>query len=127
MDKYLTHTAEEYRKAVKVFKALVAMLPNKKPSSPAYEHERTMTALALEALRYAALRTENPSLTRAHLKGMHGQVIYSEQPGMSAGIVDCRSETIVTLGPQGIYRDEWFHGLPGRYYRFPVGSSDPLD
>ena len=45
---YLTHTAEEYRAGVKYFKQLSQLALN--------EPERSMSALALEALRYAAVR-----------------------------------------------------------------------
>ena len=127
MDKYFTHTAEEYRQAVKVFKALVSMPPDKKRSGPAYEHERAMIALALEALRYASLMLENPPLTRAHLKEMHGQAVYLEHTGglaVKAGVVDCRSDTIITLDPcGGACAHEWFYGFAGRYYRFPLDKA----
>lgn len=121
---YLTHTAEEYRSAVKALKAMQGIHFDGQCSREAQERERVILAAVLEAARYAALRQENPPLTREHLKQMHGMAVYMENPDFSARIVDGRNETIVILGPAGTERGEWFHGIPGRYYRFPPNGAD---
>lgn len=127
MDQYLTYTAEDYRNTVKALKAMRNIPFDNQRSREAQERERAILEAALEAARYAALRMENPPLTREHLKRMHGRAVYLERPEYSsgsAGIVDGRNETIVILGPEGIERGTWFWGIPGRYYRFPVDGAD---
>lgn len=118
---YLTHTAEEYHRAVKYFKKLVEILQE--------EPEREMVPLALEALRYAAIRKENPPLTLAHLKQMHGQPVYcSSWTGgpTGGGIIDANSERVILLDHDGVYRDTWFWNSTGKYYRFPLNGVDLL-
>ncbi|BDF69154.1 hypothetical protein CE91St41_01350 [Oscillospiraceae bacterium] len=124
---YLIHPAEGYLQAVKALKVALAAPMDKKRSREAQERERATLEVALEALRYAALCAENPPLTRAHLKDMHGRAVYLEHPpqaGTLAGIVDCRNETILSLSPfGGADTHEWFCGNTGRYYRFPLGGA----
>lgn len=119
---YLNRSEAEYLQAVKYFKKVRETV-----STP----EQRIFDTALEALRYAALRIGNPPLTREHLKRMHGQPVYLEQPVMGSdgqgGIVNCRDETILVLDHEGTYKDEWFHGINGgRYYRFPLNGVDLL-
>ena len=119
---YLTHTAEEYYAAVKYFKKLLQLSLN--------ESERGMAALALEALRYAAIRMENPPLTLNHLKQMHGQPVYcSSLTGgpTGGGIIDARKEQVILLDHDGVWRDSWFWNSTGRYYRFPLNGVDLLE
>lgn len=118
---YLTHTAEEYRAGVKYFKQL-SQLALKEP-------ERSMSALALEALRYAAVRMENPPLTLNHLKQMHGQPVYcSSWTGgpTGGGIIDANKEQVILLDHDGVWRDTWFWNSTGKYYRFPLNCVDLL-
>ena len=118
---YLTHTAEEYRAGVKYFKQL-SQLALKEP-------ERSMSALALEALRYAAVRMENPPLTMNHLKQMHGQPVYcSSWTGgpTGGGIIDANKEQVILLDHDGVWRDTWFWNSTGKYYRFPLNGVDLL-
>ena len=119
--KYLTHEAADYFKAIKWFKQL-STIATETP-------ERDMVALALEALRYAALRAENPPLTHNHLKQMHGQPVYcsSFMGGPSGGgIVDAHKEQVILLDHSGVWRDTWFWNSTGKYYRFPLNGVDLL-
>lgn len=118
---YLTHTEEEYRRAIKYFKQL-SQLSMEEP-------ERTMVAMALEALRYAAIRKENPPLNHYHLEQMHGQPVYcsSLTGGESGGgIIDARKEQVILLDHDGVWRDTWFWNSTGKYYRFPLNGVDLL-
>lgn len=127
MDKYLTHSAEEYRSAVKVMKFLQSIPFDSQRSRAAQERERALLAAALEAARYAALRMDNPPLTWEHLKRMHGRAVYLDHPELftgAAGIVDGRDETMVFLGPEGTERWAWSSGFQSKYYRFPVDGAD---
>lgn len=119
--KYLTHTAAEYLAGVKYFKQLAAL--------PLSEPERNMAALAQEALRFAALRAENPPLTLAHLKQMHGQPVYCssiEGGPTGGGIIDAHKEEVILLDHSGVWRDTWFWNSTGKYYRFPLNGVDLL-
>lgn len=118
---YLPHTAEEYHRAVKYFKQLMQLAKE--------EPEQGMIAMALEALRYAALRKENPPLTWRHLKEMHGQPVYcgSVYGGQTGGgIVDARKGAVILLDHDRVWRDtwEWYDGR--RYFRFPLNGVDLL-
>ena len=127
MDQYLTYKAEDYRNTVKALKVMQNIPFDNQRSREAQERERAILAAALEAARYAALRMENPPLTREHLKRRHGMAVYLERPEYSSGSAgsgDGRDETIVILGPEGTERVEWFHWIPGRYYRFPADGGD---
>ena len=118
---YLTHTAEEYLAGVKYFKKLV--------KAGLKEPDRSMSDLALEALRYAAVRMENPPLTLNHLKQMHGQPVYcSSLTGgpVGGGIIDARKEQVILLDHGGVWRDTWFWNSTGKYYRFPLNGVDLL-
>lgn len=131
MEKLLTHTGEEYRRAAKALKLLLAS-GNERAGVSAGESpaEAALAAVILEALRFAAVRADNPPLTRAHLKQMHGQAVSLEVPALgcdaTGGIVDCRDETLLILDHSGYYKAEWFHGTAGRYYRFPLNGVDLL-
>lgn len=119
--KYLTHTADEYAAGVKYFKQLGKLALN--------EPERSMAALALEALRYAAIRMENPPLTSEHLKQMHGQPVYCkswESKGSGGGIVDANKEEVILLDHDGVWRDSWSWYESGVHYRFPLNGVDLL-
>ena len=118
---YLTHTAEEYLAGVKYFKKLV--------KAGLKEPDRSMSDLALEALRYAAVRMENPPLTLNHLKQIHGQPVYcSSSTGgpVGGGIIDARKEQVILLDHGGVWRDTWFWNSTGKYYRFPLNGVDLL-
>lgn len=120
---YLNHAEEEYRSAIKYFKQLDQQLSLS-------ESERGMIALALEALRYAAVRKENPPLTLNHLKQMHGQPVYcSSWTGgpTGGGIIDAHKEQVILLDHDGVWRDTWFWNSTGKYYRFPLNGVDLLE
>lgn len=117
----LTHTAEEYRRAVKYFKLLEKVVQE--------EPERSMIPIALEALRYAAIRAENPPLTARHLREMHGQPVYCSSTSggpTGGGIIDAHKEQVILLDHDGVWRDTWFWGSAGKYYRFPLNGVDLL-
>ncbi len=118
---YLTHSAQEYHKAAKYFKALLLLIQD--------NPERDMSSIALEALRYAAIRVENPPLTRLHLQQMHGQPVYctSISGGQTGGgIIDANKEQVILLDHDGVFRDSWFWNSTGKYYRFPLNGVDLL-
>ena len=118
---YLTHTADEYFAGVKYFKQLGQMALR--------EPERSMALLALEALRYAAVRMENPPLTLTHLKQMHGQPVYcSSWTGgpTGGGIINTHKEQVILLDHSGVWYDTWFWNSTGKYFRFPLNGVDLL-
>ena len=119
--KHLKFEAYEYFKAMKWMKQMAAL------STDAAESH--MVAVTLEALRYAALRAENPPLTRNHLKQMHGQAVYcSSWTGgpTGGGIIDANKEQVILLDHNGACRDTWFWNSTGKYYRFPLNGVDLL-
>lgn len=88
-----------------------------------------MAGLAEEALRFAALRVENPPLTVAHLKQMHGQPVYCssfEGGPTGGGIVDAHKEQVILLDHDGVWRDSWTWNSTGKHYRFPLNGIDLL-
>ncbi|MGE4276318.1 MAG: hypothetical protein AB7E30_03960 [Lawsonibacter sp.] len=116
---YLTHTEAEYRAAVKYYKALGALAKE--------EPEKGMVALGLEALRYAALRMENPALTPLHLMQMHGQPVYCQGLfEVGGGIVDAKKEAVIQLDHDGVWSEPINWASVGRYFRFPLNGVDLL-
>lgn len=118
---YLTNSTEEYHKAVKYFKASLLIIQD--------NMERDMVSIAIEALRYAAIRVENPPLTRLHLQQMHGQPVYCSSISggpTGGGIIDANKEQVILLDHDGVFRDSWFWNSAGKYYRFPLNGVDLL-
>lgn len=118
MAELLPGTAEEYREAVSFFKAVGKFAGN--------EREMAMAALAVDALRYAALRKENRRLSSVELKKCHGMIVYGYNPGLdktSAGFVDVRQGGVVMLDHEGTWIDTWDIGDP-YVFRFPPVGAD---
>lgn len=118
---YLPHTVQEYNKAATYFRMFNEIVKD--------EPERSMTALAVEALRYAIIRKDNKPLTLAHLKEMHGQPVYCsslEGGPTGGGIIDAHKERVILLDHDGVWKDTWFWNSTGKYYRFPLNGIDLL-
>lgn len=121
MNQLLTHTDDEYRREMKYFKQVATIAID----SP----EREMVALAIEALRYAAIRQENPPLTYQHLKEMHGQPVYCSSiygGACGGGIVNAKKDQVILLDHDGVWRDTLDWGYGSVYYRFPLNGVDLL-
>lgn len=118
MVELLPGTAEEYREAVKFYKAVGRLAVN--------EWESSMAARAVDALRYAALRKVDQRLTVEQLKECHGLIVYGYNPDIGkvgAGFVDTRRGGVVMLDHDGTWCDHWDFGAPA-VYRFPPEGAD---
>ncbi len=122
MKKYLKYKAEDYRQAVSLYKVL-----REKPG--ASQQEQDIIDIVIDALRFAALRAENPPLTIQHLKEMHGQPVYCKSlfgGKAGGGIVDAKKKCTVLLDHDGVWCDTWGWDLSQLEYRFPINGIDLL-
>lgn len=118
MAEFLPGTATDYREAVKFYKTVGMLVVN--------EREKAMAARAVDALRYAALRLENPRLTEGQLRECHGLIVYGYNPDINrvgAGFVDVRRGGVVMLDHDGTWCDTWDFGPPS-VFRFPPEGAD---
>lgn len=115
---FLPGTVEEYREAVKFYKAVGQLAVN--------QREAVMANRAVEALRYAALRKANRRLTIDQAKRCHGLIVYGYNPDIGrvgAGFVDTRREGVVMLDHAGTWCDTWTLGNPF-VFLFPPDGAD---
>lgn len=115
---YLPHTAESYFEGLKYYRKAVQEAKN--------ERGNRLASLAVEALRYAAMRKENRWLTYNHLKEMHGQPVYIAGEA-GGGIVDARRQAIIMLDGDGLKYHSWGWETVGTRLRFPGNDVDLLN
>lgn len=120
---FLPHTAEDYFRALKYIRKARQIAQS--------AEEARLLGLAVEALRFAAIRKENRRLRYAHLKEMHGQPVYFDSVGISTaissgGIVDAHRELVLVLEGEDLVYQEWSWENCGARLRFPVNNIDLL-
>lgn len=94
MSKFLPSTADDYFAALKYYRQQLKYAGTKEAAR--------MAALAVESIRYAAIRRENTWLNKNHLREMHGCPVYfagnqncPDPP--RGGIVDAHEGAVIVL------------------------------
>lgn len=114
---FLKFTNGEYLDALKLFRVL-DKLEDEQPNEKQMKRE---LAIAIDALKFAMLRKENPRLRRAQLKQMQGQVVYYD--ATTPCFVDVANECVHCLDHDwSTWKHEWNCYQP--LYRFPRIPSD---
>lgn len=126
MSKFLPSTADDYFAALKYYRQQLKSTGTKETAR--------MAALAVEAIRYAAMRRENRWLNKNHLREMHGLPVYFAgnqycPTPPRGGIVDAHKGAVIVLDSTtgGLtYRSlDWTSC--GTRIRWPDDDTDLLD
>ncbi len=126
MSKFLPSTADDYFAALKYYR--------QQAKSAGTKESARMAALAVEAIRYAAIRRENRWLNHNHLAEMHGCPVYFIGNSCCAdpprgGIVDAHKGAVIVLDNTSgglTYRTmDWT--ACGTRLRWPDDDTDLLD